>query len=92
LISKYVSRGTILDYGAGTGAFLKSCMEEGWIVTGIEPNEGARSSALKREIHAFTAKKNCAPLTQDNLTRSHFWHVLDIVSDLHEPSNILKCR
>src|SRR5687767_905298 len=38
LISSIVSRGTILDFGCGTGMFLKTCSRAGWISYGIEPD------------------------------------------------------
>jgi len=53
-------------------------MEEGWIVTGIEPNEGARSSALKREIHAFTGKEELRAANSgqfDAITLCTFWNM-----------------
>ena len=37
LIEKYVSKGKLLDIGAGTGDFLRVAQERGWQVSGIEP-------------------------------------------------------
>ena len=30
---------TLLDFGCGTGDFLKTAQNNNWIVSGIEPNE-----------------------------------------------------
>ncbi len=45
LISSYVSRGTILDYGCGTGMFLKTCADAGWKSFGFEPDSDAKKLA-----------------------------------------------
>ena len=37
LVSSYVSRGTILDFGCGTGMFLAACKEAGWNTIGVDP-------------------------------------------------------
>jgi len=33
------SKGKLLDIGAGTGEFLNVARENGWEITGLEPNE-----------------------------------------------------
>ncbi|MCS6795559.1 MAG: class I SAM-dependent methyltransferase [Raineya sp.] len=38
-------KGTILDFGCGTGYFLKTCLQAGWQAEGIEPDENARQFA-----------------------------------------------
>src|SRR5690606_7042884 len=38
---------TLLDVGCGTGDFLATAQEQGWNITGIEPNDQARSLANK---------------------------------------------
>lgn len=46
LINKLnLSKGTLLDYGAGTGHFLKAARENGWQVEGVEPSAEARQVA-----------------------------------------------
>lgn len=40
--------GMHLDVGSGTGAFVHAMTEEGWLSTGVEPDEQAREIAAKR--------------------------------------------
>ena len=41
-------KGKLLDYGCGTGEFLKQAKIEGWNVSGIEPNEKASKLASQK--------------------------------------------
>jgi len=36
----------MLDYGCGSGEYLKTCQNKGWITTGIEINDKARNFAI----------------------------------------------
>ena len=39
LINRHApAKGSIMDYGCGTGVFLAACKKDGWEVRGIEPN------------------------------------------------------
>ena len=42
LLKANVSVGNLLDYGCGTGMFLKQANSKGWNSYGTEPDEGAR--------------------------------------------------
>lgn len=44
-IQQFKANGKLLDYGCGTGEFLKAAKGRGWKITGIEPNEKARNQA-----------------------------------------------
>ena len=72
---------TILDVGAGTGDFLKTCLRKKWNVFGIEPNQQAREVAkekgivLHNDLGAYSNKKF------DIIT---LWHVLEHVENLSE--------
>ena len=72
---------TILDVGAGTGDFLKTCLQKKWNVFGIEPNQQAREVAkekgivLQNDLGAYSNKKF------DIIT---LWHVLEHVENLSE--------
>lgn len=44
-ISRLKRKGKLLDYGCGTGEFLKAAKNKGWKISGIEPNEKARNQA-----------------------------------------------
>ena len=42
------SRGRLLDFGCGTGKFLRSAEKDGWKAVGLEPNKEAASMAIQR--------------------------------------------
>tara|TARA_B100000809_G_scaffold266794_1_gene331644 strand:+ start:17027 stop:17962 length:936 start_codon:yes stop_codon:yes gene_type:complete len=80
----------ILDIGAGTGDFLKICVDNGWAVTGIEPNESAREIASEKSVknggRFFEAvedlkKEENVFFGFDVIT---MWHVLEHVPNLDE--------
>ncbi len=80
----------ILDIGSGTGDFLKICSNDGWKVTGIEPNEKGRNATMSKcgnsEIALYKSledlKKDSATfLSYDVIT---LWHVLEHVPNLDE--------
>lgn len=81
LISKYVSRGTILDYGCGTGMFLKTCSDAGWESFGFEPDPDARKMAMDKNLNIVDSKKGLNNKVFDVIT---LWHVLEHVTDLDE--------
>jgi SAM-dependent methyltransferase len=91
LLSRNVSRGTILDYGCGTGMFLNVCQEAGWDAFGIEPDEGARKIASQMKLRTFANKKEL----EQNIKEKSFdvislWHVLEHVTDLDETLDFFK--
>ena len=74
--------GSLLDVGAGTGAFAHTMQKAGWQVTGIEPDVTARNNALSQ--YQLTLEK---PETLVQLGTAQFdvitmWHVLEHVHDL----------
>lgn len=81
LVSKYVSRGTILDYGCGTGMFLKTCADAGWKAYGFEPDPDARALVVAKGLTAETSKTALDSIKYDIIT---LWHVLEHVTDLDE--------
>jgi len=81
LIEKYVKVGSILDYGCGTGAFLKSCKQNHWNVTGVEPQSSARAVAKKS---IASVEEKIQDLTEKSFDIITLWHVLEHVSDLNE--------
>lgn len=73
-------KGSILDIGTGTGDFLSIAKQEGWQVTGIEPNEKAKTIASKKGvIFIENTKKDLKNQSFDVIT---MWHVLEHVPDL----------
>ncbi len=93
LISSYVSRGTILDYGCGTGMFLKLCRDSGWKVFGMEPDAGARKIASEMGVLASGNKSElAAQMEEQKLDIISLWHVLEHVTDLQETLNFFKAK
>ena len=85
-----VDRGSILDIGSGTGAFLNVMKEKGWQVKGVEPDEDARKLANK--LYNLQVDE---PASLDNVPSSFFdaitlWHVLEHVHQLHDYVEQLK--
>ena len=85
LIKKVTSlrNGSLLDYGAGTGAFSNHMDKAGWQVTGLEPDDVARANALKNyqlSLRDVSYLQEVLPASFDAIT---LWHVLEHVHDLH---------
>ncbi len=88
LISKFQTRGHLLDYGCGTGHFLAVAQRAGWTVHGIEPSTVAREIAIN-QIGCYVSEKLTSldqSLQFDVIT---LWHVLEHVSDLKETMKLL---
>jgi 2-polyprenyl-3-methyl-5-hydroxy-6-metoxy-1,4-benzoquinol methylase len=86
LIDSLVSKGTLYDYGCGTGQFIQQAAAQGWQVKGIEPNEKARALASKKNPDAVLSsitklkETDCA----DVIT---LFHVLEHVHTLRKTVN-----
>lgn len=83
IISKTVKRGTILDIGAGIGAFLNTMKQKGWYITGIEPDKGARQQAKNLfdiQLSEAGVLNQLGEISFDAIT---LWHVLEHVHQLH---------
>lgn len=91
LIIKYTSaKGNLLDIGAGIGAFAAEMEKRHWEVTGIEPDEGARTQAgnlFGMDLLPTTALHELPPASFDAIT---LWHVLEHVHPLHDYVETLK--
>jgi len=82
------SQNSILDIGCGTGDFLSSCQKVGLSVTGIEPNQKAKtlaSSKVKSKIYTDISESHSQKF--DIIT---MWHVLEHVPNLPEYISKLK--
>ncbi|MFT4031132.1 MAG: class I SAM-dependent methyltransferase [Siphonobacter sp.] len=77
------TKGTLLDIGCGTGMFLSVCKENGWNVSGVEPDSGARKLAedttkshIESSILEYFQNQKFSIVTM--------WHVLEHVHRLEE--------
>ena len=83
-------KGSLLDYGCGTGDFLLKAKDAGLIVSGIEPHQKAReTAALKINAKVFSSKESAEinPNKYDIIT---LWHSLEHVLDLDQTIIFLK--
>lgn len=93
LVSSYVSRGTILDYGCGTGMFLGYCKSQGWETYGMEPDDEARKLAIEQGLSLFADKQTIdSHLPNKQFDAITLWHVLEHVTDLPETLSFFKKR
>ena len=87
LIHKYTkNKGKILDIGAGTGDFLKIAQENGWKITGIEPEKKARNRAGEKGV---LLEENQEKI-DDKYDVITMWHVLEHIPDLENQIIFLK--
>ncbi len=83
LIEKLSPIGTVLDYGCGTGDFIKKCKKKEWQVSGVEPNERARKIALQKtgkSIHQDLSEIH----KEEKFDVITSWHVIEHISELKE--------
>lgn len=82
LIRKYQQVESVLDFGCGTGDFLKTCKEKGWKISGVEPSEIARKKAEENTgIKIANSLQGVSTVKVSTITA---WHVLEHVPDLHD--------
>lgn len=72
-------RGTVLDYGCGTGGFLDYLSRKEYATFGVEINSNARAQAIKKKQIAVASWKELPDQKFDFIS---LWHVLEHVSDL----------
>ncbi len=85
-----LQKGSLLDVGCGTGAFLHVMQQKGWNTTGLEPDSDARK--LAKELYNINAEEpgrlfEFAPASFNAIT---LWHVLEHVHQLHSYIEQLK--
>lgn len=78
---------TILDIGAGTGDFLKTCKQGNWSVFGIEPSVDARKIAKQKNIDLVNNLELVYDKKFDVIT---LWHVLEHIPNLKDYTNNIK--
>ncbi|MCW3086718.1 MAG: SAM-dependent methyltransferase, partial [Sediminibacterium sp.] len=75
--------GTLLDIGAGTGAFVNTMQQAGWTVTGLEPDATARANAQNKYGLVLQPAEALAGLQGAQFDAVTLWHVLEHVHELH---------
>lgn len=78
-----LTTGTLLDVGAGTGAFAATMKKAGWKVTGLEPDETARQNARQNHQLELNSPEELYNQPSDHYDAITMWHVLEHVHDLH---------
>ena len=82
LINSFHSqKGSLLDIGAGTGDFLATANKAGWQITGIEPNEKAKTISISKGVSFIENLDDSPSHSFDVIT---MWHVLEHVPDLNK--------
>lgn len=77
-----MGKGQLLDVGSGTGAFVSEMSLNGWFVTGLEPDEGARQVAKKEYNMELRDMNQFYDLPAQSFDAITLWHVLEHVHDL----------
>ena len=87
-ITKYHTRGKILDVGAGTGCYLKAAKEEGWEEFGVELSSFATEFARKKfGLEIFNGKLEDAIFPDDFFDVVIMVHTIEHLPD---PANFLR--
>ncbi|MEP6712531.1 MAG: class I SAM-dependent methyltransferase [Ferruginibacter sp.] len=79
-----IQRGKILDVGCGTGAFLNEMKNNGWHITGLEPDETARKNAMELFAIQPLPSPEIFNLAAESFDAITMWHVLEHVHQLQE--------
>jgi 2-polyprenyl-3-methyl-5-hydroxy-6-metoxy-1,4-benzoquinol methylase len=90
LINKEQKKGKLLDVGCGTGDFLFAAKNNGWNVTGIEPNKNARKIANKKNTNTIFDTTKLENLPTDSFDVITLWHVLEHLPNLEKQIEVFK--
>ncbi len=91
LINSFDSESKILlDIGCGTGDFLSSALKNGWKITGIEPDEKARSIANSKTNNCVFDTGELEKLSPNSFDVITLWHVLEHLPNLENQIAQLK--
>ncbi|MFC4722849.1 class I SAM-dependent methyltransferase [Geojedonia litorea] len=77
-------KGNLLDVGCGTGDFLKVAQQNGWQITGIEPNDKARSMAKAKTKSKILDSQELFKLNPECFDVISLWHVFEHLPNLEE--------
>jgi 2-polyprenyl-3-methyl-5-hydroxy-6-metoxy-1,4-benzoquinol methylase len=85
--SLHPQKGKILDIGAGTGDFLAFAKANNWNITGIEPNDKAKSIATSKGV---SFENNIESIDNQQFDVITMWHVLEHVPNVEHQISELK--
>lgn len=89
LLSSIATGKRLLDYGCGTGHFLKFMSDKNWEIKGVEPNELARKQAVSKTNDQVHQSIDSIRLEFDIITA---WHVIEHVHELEDTFKKLRKR
>lgn len=81
---------SLLDFGCGTGDFLKIAKQDKWSVSGIEPNNQAREIANSKTNNAVFNSEHLLKLKSESFDVITLWHVLEHLPKLEDHLSIFK--
>lgn len=85
------NKGSVLDYGSGTGEFLNFCAQNGWHTIGVEQADGPRLASINNYILNVISPADLAEIENESMDAITMWHVLEHLPDLHQTvAQILK--
>lgn len=94
LINSFVSGNSnekmLLDIGCGTGDFLKTALNNDWVISGIEPNDDARAIANKKTNNTVFNIEHLLEFQEKSFDVITLWHVLEHLPNLEDHVNLLK--
>jgi 2-polyprenyl-3-methyl-5-hydroxy-6-metoxy-1,4-benzoquinol methylase len=76
--------GSLLDVGAGTGAFAVAMQKAGWNTTALEPDITARENASRKYGLKVRPSDDLFSFSDRQFDIITLWHVLEHVHQLHE--------
>lgn len=79
-----LAKGSILDYGAGTGYFLNTIHQLGWEALGIEKSATGRDFAKKEFSLDLKTPEELSLLPGESFDVITLWHVLEHIENLEE--------
>ena len=89
--SRSVSREKkLLDVGCGTGDFLKVAKDNNWTVSGIEPNQEARTIANKKTVDSVFDIQQLLKFESNSFDVITLWHVLEHLPKLESHIEIFE--
>ena len=85
-----LTKGTLLDIGAGTGHFAAFMASKGWDVIALEPDAQARKVGKEKLGLDIQPLENLAQQPEEKFDVVTLWHVLEHVHDLNGYMNHFK--